>query len=260
VAALLAGALLVAALRACPPGHAVRRGAIATACLMLTEALLGAGLVLFELVAHDASLARAVSTSLHLVNTFLLLAATAATAWWASGGAAPRRPVRTSFAVVAGAPLSAMLLVGTTGAVTALGDTLFPSASVAAGLQHDFSTAAPLLVRLRVIHPLLASATALLVLGAMGAARAQRPTRAVAVLSRVASLLAVLQVGAGLLDLVSLAPVPLQLVHLGLADLVWIALVLTAVAGLSAPATEAASPPPRPLSPPLQARPDRPAQ
>jgi heme A synthase len=217
---------------------------------MATEALLGAGLVLFELVAHDASLARAVSTSLHLVNTFLLLGATSVTAWWASVGGPIRLRGNTTFAAVVAAPVGAMLLVGTSGAVTALGDTLFPSSSLAAGLTSDFATSAPLFVRLRVVHPLLAAATALIILASMASARALRPSRPVGVLSRVASLLAVAQVGAGLLDLAWLAPVPLQLIHLALADLVWIALVLTAAAGLTAApgtATLEAFPPPRPL-------------
>lgn len=82
--------LLVLAIRAYPRGHRVRRGAWTTASLMVAEALIGAGLVLFELVAHDASMKRGLSISLHLINTFLLLGSTAVTAWWASGGGAIR--------------------------------------------------------------------------------------------------------------------------------------------------------------------------
>src|ERR1700722_9946712 len=80
--------LFVWAVRVYPRGHRVRRGAGVTTLLMVAEALIGAALVLFELVAHDASMKRALSISLHLINTFLLLASTATTAWWASGGGA----------------------------------------------------------------------------------------------------------------------------------------------------------------------------
>src|SRR5258708_1092353 len=78
-------ALFVWAVRTHPKGHRVRRAAGPTVLLMRTEGVRGGGLVVFELVAHDASLTRAVGTSLHLVNTFVLLASTSLTAWWASG-------------------------------------------------------------------------------------------------------------------------------------------------------------------------------
>ena len=88
--ALVASVVLaVWALRAFPRGHLARAGAIASATFMAGEAIIGAGLVLFRLVAHDESLARAVSLCLHLSNTFLLLASTALTAWWASTAARP---------------------------------------------------------------------------------------------------------------------------------------------------------------------------
>ena len=54
----------------------------------------------------------------------------------------------------------AMVLVGASGAITALGDTLFPATSLAQGLQQDVSSSAHFLIRLRVYHPLLAFALA----------------------------------------------------------------------------------------------------
>jgi heme A synthase len=200
---------------------------------MATEALIGAGLVLLELVAHDASMKRALGMSLHLVNTFLLLGSTAVTAWWASGGGATRLRRQGGLALALGLPLLAMIVVGMSGAVTALGDTLFPAASVADGLAQDFSPSAPLFVRLRTVHPILATITAVAVIFVTGLVRALRPTRAVAISSRAAGVLAVAQVAAGLLDVALRAPVAMQLVHLALADLVWIALVLTAAAALA---------------------------
>ncbi len=236
--------LLVWALRVYPRGHRVRRGAALTTSLMIAEALIGAGLVLFELVAHDASMKRALSMSLHLINTFFLLAATATTAWWASGGQPFRirgqRGPAAVVLVVLGIVLVAMLLVGASGAVTALGDTLFPAPSLSAGLAQDFAAGAHLFVRLRAIHPMLAMTTAGAIVVAMGLVRSLRPGRAVAVLSRVAASLAVAQVAAGIGDVLTRAPVPMQLVHLALADLVWISLVLTGVAALAEPEEAAA--------------------
>ena len=54
-------------------GHPARRAAIASLVFIVIEALLGAGLVLFRLVANDESLARAMVMPLHLANTMVLL-------------------------------------------------------------------------------------------------------------------------------------------------------------------------------------------
>jgi heme A synthase len=244
--------LLVWSLRVYPRGHRVRRGAWTTASLMVVEALIGAALVLFELVAHDASMKRALSISLHLVNTFLLLASTALTAWWASGG----RPVslrgQRTVAMLFGGLLSAMIVVGASGAVTALGDTLFPAPSLAAGIAQDFAAGAHLFIRLRAIHPMLATTTAAAIIVIMGLVRSLRPSPRVQVASRVAAALAVTQVGAGLLDVLLRAPTWMQLVHLVVADFVWVSLILTAAAALAeAPepnALQAADPRLAPLS------------
>lgn len=225
--------LLVWSLRVYPRGHRVRRGAWTTASLMVVEALIGAALVLFELVAHDASMKRALSISLHLVNTFLLLASTALTAWWASGG----RPVslrgQRTVATLFGALLSAMIVVGASGAVTALGDTLFPAPSLAAGIAQDFAAGAHLFIRLRAVHPMLATTTAAAIIVIMGLVRSLRPSPQVQVASRIAAGLAVTQVGAGLLDVLLRAPTWMQLVHLVIADFVWVSLILTAAAALA---------------------------
>ena len=99
--------LLIWTWRACRPGHPARSGAALSLFFMLTEAGVGAGLVLFQLVADNASFARAMFLAVHLVNTFTLLACLTATAWWLSGGAplrlaGPSRPCVVSGAVVSG--------------------------------------------------------------------------------------------------------------------------------------------------------------
>jgi heme A synthase len=235
IALLLTVVLAVWALRAFPRGDRIRRGAMVTAGLMAGEALIGAGLVLFGLVAHDESLRRVVSICLHLTNTFLLLGTTALTAWWASGHHGTVR-LRGQGPVVwlMGLVLAALVVVGATGAVTALGDTLFPPSSLAAGLAQDFSWSqgASVFVRLRTLHPLLAAATGAGVVIAGGMVRVLRPSRAVRGFSRIAAALVVAQVAAGLLDVTLLAPVWMQLLHLVLADALWVSVVLTAASAL----------------------------
>jgi heme A synthase len=143
------------------------------------------------------------------------------------------------------APIFAMFVVGVSGAVTALGDTLFPSASIATGLARDLAHDSSWLVRLRALHPLFAVGTAALIVTGGTAIRSLRPSRAVAKVSRVAALLAIAQVAAGLLDVATLAAVWVQLVHLVLAYGVWIALVLTGAAALSSDPLRPPSPAPR---------------
>ncbi len=241
--------LLIWALRAYPPGHVVRRGAGVSMALMVVESLIGAGLVLFELVAHDASMKRALSVCLHLGNTFLLLASTALTAWWASGGARSKLRGQGAAAWAAAVPLGLMFLVGGSGVVTALGDTLFPPATLAAGLAQDLAPGAHLFVRLRALHPALAVTTVVSILVASAALRLLRPSPTVNRMTYVASGLALLQVCAGLLDVVTLAPVWLQLVHVVLADAVWCTLVLLAGSALATVPTSTA---PLPTSPRLR--------
>jgi heme A synthase len=233
-ALVLTFAVLVVVWRAFPPRHIARTSSALAAAFMVTEALLGAALVLLKLVEHNASLRRGLSVGLHLGNTFFLMASTALTAWWASGQAPPRlgRP-NLLLSTALGACLLGMIVVGASGAVTALGDTLFPPSSLGAGLAQDFAPGAHVFVRLRTLHPLLAGAAAVAIVVASGIVRALRPTGAVRALSRSAVVLVVAQVGAGLLNVTMLAPIWLQLLHLVLAYALWVVLVLTAAAAVS---------------------------
>lgn len=227
-AALLAViGLLWWAWRAYPRGHLVRKGAGLTMLFIVTESLLGAGLVLFEWVAQDASMGRVISMPLHLVNTFLLLAAITLTAWWASGGQAVHLRRGDGRLWWFGLGLLAVLFLGTSGAVTALGDTLFPASSLLEGMRQDFSSTAHFLLRLRVIHPVIAGLSgAYLFTLVLGQTLQRKPAGAERFLARLLLGVFFLQLLAGLTNLLLLAPVWMQLVHLLLADSVWCAFVL----------------------------------
>jgi cytochrome c oxidase assembly protein subunit 15 len=232
---LLVVGLTVWAWRVMPARHRVRRAALASVVLMLSEALIGAGLVLFGLVADDRSEVRAVVLALHLTNTFLLLAALALTAQFAGRPGAMARWRRSALAGRSLVALVAVLLLGITGAVTALGDTLFPAESLRHGLTQDLSPTAHLLERLRVWHPLLA------MLVSVGLARFAYRLRlrfvvALGPLPTLLVALITLQLLAGVANVLLLAPVWLQLVHLALADGLWVALVVLVAAALDAEA------------------------
>ena len=218
-------ALAVAVFRASTPGDGARVAAVASVVFMVTEAAVGAGLVLLEYVADNASAARAWWMAGHLMNTFLLLAALAATVWWTGPGAGSVR-ARASAAsrVLAGVCVAAVLLAGASGGVAALGDTLYPASSLAEGVRQDFAPGAALLIRLRVFHPVLALFAALVLVLAVPFL-ARTAGRRARVLGRALTMLVVAQLLAGSVNLVLLAPIPLQIVHLVLADLLWLGLV-----------------------------------
>jgi heme A synthase len=204
----------------------VHRGAFWGFFFMTTEALVGAGLVLFRMVAENPDTARGYWMGAHLVNTYLLVAALSLHAWWASGGRAFR--LRGPQGMAALALALGMLAVGITGAIAALGDTLFPVGSLAEGLAQDLDPTSHVFLRLRIAHPIVA----LVVAGATGAfAAALAASTSSRVVRRHALALAALvglQVGLGFLNVALLAPVWLQLVHLAVADAIWIALGLLA--------------------------------
>ena len=234
IALLLVVGLAVWAHRAYRPGLPVRRAAALSLVFMLAEAAIGAGIVLFELVADNASMARALFMAVHLGNTFLLLAALTLTAYWAGGGAPLelRGQGRSPRLVVLS--LAGALLIGVSGAVAALGDTLFPAATLGEAIRQDLSPTSHLLIQLRVSHPLIAVAGSLLLLHFIATVRkspAARPARRYA---NSLNILIFVQLTAGAVNIILLAPVWMQLIHLLLADLVWIALVLTCAASLAA--------------------------
>jgi cytochrome c oxidase assembly protein subunit 15 len=230
-ALLAALALAYVTGRSVPARHPLRRVAYAVVALMILEALIGAGLVLWRLVAEDTSAARAVVMPAHLLSTYALLAVlTLAVRWSAPPSVdtltSPAQKTRLSLVLAAGA----LVLVSAAGAVTALGDTVYPpvSATLAGRWGEDQAAGAHFLQRLRGLHPVLA------VLGAALVARLVFPFASAARRVVRRSSLAVLvllgvQLLAGVLNVYWLAPGWLQVVHLGLALALWIAFVTLSV-------------------------------
>lgn len=234
VSILLLIGLLVWALRALPKGHPARFGAKLSMVLIITEALVGAALVLNRWVATDESTLRVYVMGLHLINTFLLIGALALTAWWASGGPrislSDRGPV--FWALVIG--LSGVMLIGVSGAVTALGDTLFPEATMA----DNFSATAHLTIRLRIWHPIIAVTVGLYLIFISTLIWLMNPNQRVRRFAIALPALVITQLLAGLINLILHAPVFMQIVHLLLADLVWITLVLMTAMVITEPHAE----------------------
>ncbi len=236
VTLLLSIVIAVWAWRAFAKGHPVRLFSFLVLVFTLTEAIIGAGLVLFGLVASNSSVARAVTVSLHLVNTLLLLGSLSLAAWyaWMENRNVSLQPIfppaqRGRWIGLLVIALVGMGLLSITGTITALGDTLFPAGTLAEGLKQDISPLSSFLIRLRVIHPVLAvifvSYSAILVYKI----RPKILSREGHLLSTILLMLFIWQLVLGMTNIILLAPVWLQLVHLLTADLVWIILVLFSV-------------------------------
>ena len=224
--AFLVLGLLVWTFRGTVKGQAARVLAVASMVLLLNEAFLGALLVKLGYVTGNQSMGRVVVLSIHLSNTLLLLAALTLTArllgtaqMWRELGVGGVKKVWAFMG------LAATLVVGVSGSLAALGDTLFPASSLRAAFVQDFAEGSPWLLRLRGVHPVSAVVAGVFVLWLVGQARRAGAGRLAAVV--VLALLG-FQFALGLADVLLLAPVWMQILHLLGADLYWVALVTLA--------------------------------
>lgn len=236
-------ALMVWVYRTTVHGHLARAAAVASVVFTLIEAILGALLVKLGLTAQSQSPLRPAYLALHLTNTLLLLAALTLTAHMLS-----RRKgfLRDSIRVVAPfgavAAVVVVLVVGVTGSLAALGDTLFPASSLGQALAQDFSSTSGWLVRWRWTHPTVAFLSSVFLIWLLVRA-AQRPAPGTTHwdnrgLSALVLLLLAAQYVLGVLDVFLLAPVWLQVAHLLGADLLWVALVVLTARLTLEPITE----------------------
>jgi heme a synthase len=217
--------LLVWTFRGTAKGQAARVLGVASMLLLLNEAFLGALLVKLGYVTGNQSMGRVVVLSIHLSNTLLLLAALTLTARLLGTGQIWRElSARGGKKLWAFVGLAATLVVGVSGSLAALGDTLFPASSLRAAFAQDFAAGSPWLLRLRGVHPASAVVAAGFVIWLVVQAK-----RAGA--GRLAGLVLALlgfQFALGVADVLLLAPVWMQILHLLGADLYWVALVLLA--------------------------------
>ncbi len=233
LALLLVVGLVVYAWRSYEKRNPVRFLAALSIFFMLTEALVGAGLVLFEYVALNKSVARAWWMGAHLLNTFILLGCLTLTAWVATSGQRLKLAGQGRLRILSLLAIIATLVVGVSGAISALGATLFPVTSVAEGLRQDLSPTAHVLVRLRIYHPIIASVVSMLLVITAVAVRTWRKGRWPRSFSRWLIALVNFQFAIGLVNLLLHAPIPLQIIHLLFSDLIWMVLILLIWSGFS---------------------------
>jgi heme a synthase len=230
--------LAVLALLSLPPRHPARLASLAALGLMVVEVAIGARLVLLNLVGSNMSFDRVVVMPAHLITTSLLIGALGAASYFGgearlsrttalSEDAASRLRSASIWVALAGGLL---LLVSTTGAITALGDTVYPvqGQTTLEHLQNDHAASSHLLGKLRVLHPLLA----LLGVGglwiAASRAREASPVGAVQRLGAGLYLGGLLALLIGVANIWLAAPGYLQVIHLAMACLLWLSVVVLA--------------------------------
>jgi len=224
---LLVVGLVVWTYRGTVRGHLARAAAIASLCFIVIEAILGALLVKLGLTAQSLSPLRPAYLALHLTNTLLLLAAITLTAHLLSRDRGfMRGSIRISAPFGAISAVVVVMIVGVTGSLAALGDTLFPATSLGMALAQDLSASSGWLVRWRWTHPTIAFVASILLIWLMVRAAQHKVGQDNRGLSALVLLLLAAQYLLGILDVVLLGPLWLQVTHLLGADLLWAALVV----------------------------------
>ena len=220
--------LCVWALRRYGWRHKIGKAATVSFLFIITEVLVGAGLVLTGNTAETLTAARPFWAIGHLINTFTLLASLTLTAWLASGRQKYLFRGDSKALWLIGIGVVAILLVGASGSVAALSTMLFPSETIAEGISKDLSTASNVLVRLRVSHPILSILVGAYLIFLAGWLKARSNDGPVTRWSNIVSFIVLAQIAFGAATLLTLGPILMQLGHLLLADLLWISFVILA--------------------------------
>jgi heme A synthase len=230
IAGLVVLALVVWAIRVSEKGSALRKAAFLSLVFIVVEALIGRGLVLTGNTAGNWTPTRPYWTIGHLINTFLLLAVLTATAWLSDGTKKLKVPANKGVVLMLILGAAVILFIGSSGSLAALSNMFYPSGSVSEGIASDFADTSPMLVRLRISHPIISIIGGVFILFLSGWLGRLKPEKtALSRWSKYVSALILVQLASGAATLFLHAPIVMQLVHLFLADAVWIAFILTAL-------------------------------
>jgi heme A synthase len=200
--------------------------AIGSFFFVITEAAVGAGLVLTGNVAEAVTDVRPLWAMGHLINTFILLTFLTLTAWLATRERKISLRIDGKTWALIALGILGLLAVGLSGSLAALSNMLFPSQTLAEGIAKDFTATSNIVLRLRLSHPILSILTAVYLIFLAGWLKAKSADTTVGRWSNRVSLLVIGQVIFGGATLLTLGPIVMQLGHLLLADVVWISFVL----------------------------------
>ena len=205
----------------------VLKAAIGAFVFVVIEGLIGAGLVLTGNTAETLTPSRPLWMAGHLINTLILLTFLTLTAWFASGGKRLNFKVERKVLLFLSLATFGILLIGMSGSIAALSSMIFPSATLTEGITKDFSATSHALLRLRPSHPILSVTVGVFLIFLAGWFKSKSDGNvSVRRWANALSILVLIQLAWGALTLLTLAPIVMQLVHLFLADAVWITFIL----------------------------------
>jgi len=196
------------------------------------EALLGAATVLLELTGETVSTARGLMVATHMVNSLILVGMLTLTVVYARAKTPPwplKISKQGSLATVLLVSIIGMLVLMFTGGIAAMGDTMFPSENLGQALRADFDPNSNILLRLRLLHPLIAISIGIYLFISLGLSRLIKPVKEVEGLARALLAVYFIQLIIGTLNLSLLAPGALQVIHLAVAVLAFSLLVTLSV-------------------------------
>jgi heme A synthase len=228
--------LVVRAFRERRKNRAVWVSSLVAYVLLLNEAFLGALTVLWGLTGDNVSMARGLMVAAHLVNSLLLIGALAVAYFFAKNPSARLRwrgNVGLSTVLLMG--VLSMLLLMFSGGIASMGNTMFPSETLQEGIAQDFNPEAHLLIRLRILHPVLGMTVGTYLLVLLGLVWWLKPADDIKRICRWLAGTYLAQLAIGLVNLVLLAPIVLQLLHLGVATIIFAQLSLLGAAALASP-------------------------
>ena len=188
---------------------------------VLLEAAIGAVIVIYEWVGLNSSLPRIIAVPLHLVNTFALLGFYTLIFYLLRES---ENKLSNFFDKRIKIAFVLFFLTGATGSITALADVLFPSASFVEGFIEDFDSTSEVLTRLRILHPFVSTILSIFLFS-----ESNRFKKEFAIDASIIKVLVIVGVFLGVLNVVSNIILPLSILHLLLADLLWITYVYKAV-------------------------------
>lgn len=219
--------LFVWAFRKFAKGVSVRKMAFASFVFIIVEALIGAGLVLTGNTAGNWTASRPFWTMAHLITTFSLLAVLTLTAWFASGGKPFSFQVSRKILILLAIAVAGIFLIGMSGSIASLSTMLLPKASIAEEFAKDFAETSHILQRLRISHPILSISVGVFLVFLTGWLKSKFLENVhVKRWADILCVLVLIQFASGLVTLFTHAPILMQITHLLLADLLWIAFIL----------------------------------
>lgn len=221
--------MLIWALKAYPSDHLVRKGSLWSMFFMILESLVGASLVLFGWVEANDSMARVYIMGIHLTNTLLLLGSIFLTAYWASGGKAFSFKRQGMLGWLTGLGIVAGIFLVVTGAIIALGDSLF----LQVGLTPEQSPVLAGILALRLTHPFTSVVVGLYWIIVARIATLSRPVLEVKRAAWALIVIILLSWLAGFVNNWLKAPVVMQVIHLLFADLFWLAILWLSAVSLA---------------------------